>query len=96
MSKITKSARGKPCLLRLDGCVSGGENPTTVFAHLNSGGMGQKEIDCFGMYACHVCHDLIDGRQPHNYEDEWLELVQLRAVIRTQRYLIRSGLVCIE
>jgi len=35
MSKITKSARGKPCQLRLEECVSGGQNETTVFAHLN-------------------------------------------------------------
>jgi len=82
MSKITKSARGKPCQLRLEECVSGGQNETTVFAHLNSGGMGRKENDLFGMYACHVCHNIIDGRQPHDYEHEWLELVSNEANTR--------------
>jgi hypothetical protein len=90
MSKIKKSARGKPCQLRLDECVSGGQNETTVFAHLNSGGMGRKENDLFGMYACHVCHNIIDGRQPHDYEREWLELVQLRAMKRTQEILLKE------
>ena len=96
MSKITKSARGRACQLRLDGCVSGGENPTTVLAHLNGGGMGMKENDIHGMYACHICHDIIDGRRLTNYEHEWLELEQLRAVVRTQRILLKEGLICTE
>jgi hypothetical protein len=96
MSKITKSARGKPCLLRLEGCMSGGQNETTIFAHLNGGGMGAKQEDLFGMYACHSCHDIIDGRKPTDYEREWLELEQLRAVIRTQKILLKEELICLE
>jgi hypothetical protein len=83
-------------MLRLDGCVSGGQNPTTVYAHLNGGGIGRKESDLFGMYACHVCHDTIDGRQPTDYEHEWLELQQLRAMKRTQQYLLDKEFICIE
>ena len=83
-------------MLRLEGCVSGGQNPTTVFAHLNGGGMGTKQKDLFGMYACHNCHDIIDGRKPTNYEREWLELEQLRAMKRTQEILLREKLICIE
>ncbi len=82
-----------PCMLRLDGCVSGGQNPTTVYAHLNSGGMGRKENDLFGMYSCHVCHDIVDGRKPNNYDQDWLELVQLRAMKRTQEILLSKGLI---
>ena len=93
MSKITKSARGKPCQLRLEECVSGGQNETTIWAHIGGGGMGRKENDLFGMYACHVCHSIIDGRQPHDYEREWLELVQLRAMKRTQEILLRDGVI---
>jgi len=91
MSKITKSAQGKPCYLHLDGCQSGGANETTVFAHLSGAGTGRKDtIKGFhwGMYACMNCHDIIDGRKPHDYEREWLELVQLRAVVRCQRSMV--------
>ncbi len=80
-------------MLRLEGCVAGGQNHTTVFAHLNSGGMGRKENDLFGMYACHSCHDIIDGRKPTDYEREWLELEQLRAMVRTQKMLLDKGVI---
>lgn len=93
ISKITKSARGEPCLLRLDGCVSGGQNETTVFAHLNSGGMGQKALDIHGAYACHSCHDKIDGRVQTDYDKSWLNELHLRAVIRTQEILVKKGLM---
>jgi hypothetical protein len=83
-------------MLRLDGCVSGGQNPTTVYAHLNGSGMGMKCLDIHGMYACNVCHDIIDGRKPTNYEREWLELEQLRAMKRTQELLSNQGLICTE
>ena len=92
-SKFTKSAQGKPCQLMLEGCMP--ENNTVVFCHLNGAGMGMKALDIHGMYACVNCHDLIDGRKQADppYEKEWLELQQLRAVIRTQRIMHRNGLL---
>jgi len=93
MSKIKKSARGKPCQLRLDECVSGGQNETTVFCHLNSGGMGKKAIDIHGFYGCHHCHNVFDGRVPSDYDKEWLELLGLRAVIRTQKILKEEKII---
>ncbi len=93
MSKITKSARGQPCLLRLDGCVSGGQNDTTVYAHLNTGGMGQKALDIHGAYMCHSCHDIVDGRVQTDYDPSWLVDRHKDAVITTQVILDKKGLM---
>lgn len=44
-------------------CTSGGED--TVLAHYRLAGLsgvGQKPDDIFGAWACHACHDAIDGR----------------------------------
>ena len=95
MSKMTESARGRVCEMRLDGCVSGTE--TTVFAHLNRDkGIGLKtklgEFD-WGCPMCHHCHSTVDGQIPHNYDKEWLELLHLRATIRYQKTLFKEGVL---
>ena len=96
MSKITESARGMPCQVRLEGCMP--ENETVVYAHMNGGGMGTKQSDLFGMYACINCHDIIDGRKQLDppIEREWLELEVLRAVINTQKILMRKRLITVK
>ena len=92
-SKITESARGMPCQVRLNGCMP--DNETVVYAHLNGGGMGTKQSDLHGMYACLNCHDIIDGRRQLDppLESEWLEHQILRAVIHTQKILLRKRLI---
>lgn len=51
-------------MVRIPGVCSG--NPeTTVLAHIRRGnvaGMGQKPPDVCGVWACSVCHDVIDQR----------------------------------
>jgi len=91
--KITESARGMPCQVRLSGCMP--DTETVVYAHLNGGGMGTKQSDLFGMYACLNCHDILDGRKQLSppLESEWLELEVLRAVINTQKILLRKRLI---
>ena len=92
-SKITESARGMPCQVRLNGCMP--DNETVVYAHLNGGGMGTKQSDLHGMYACLNCHYIIDGRRQLDppIESEWLEHQILRAVIHTQKILLRKRLI---
>lgn len=59
MSKVTESARGQPCTLRILGVCN--FNPaTTVFAHTGSG-TAKRRTDK-GCYACSDCHDAIDYR----------------------------------
>jgi hypothetical protein len=60
---------------------------------LNGGGIGMKVHDLFGSFCCSSCHDVLDGRKPSNYEKEWLELIHLRGVIRTQEKMIEKGLI---
>lgn len=67
MSKITESARGEECKVRLpDVCNFNSE--TTIWAHANGlsagKGKGLKSPDALGTYACSACHDVIDGRVP--------------------------------
>lgn len=91
-NKITQSARGEDCTLRIVGVCN--FNPeTTVFAHLNGGGMGIKHHDIFGCYACRDCHDWLDGRVSgvgfrHHAQAEFL-----RAMVETQNKLLEKGLI---
>jgi len=67
MSKITESARGEDCQVRLPGVCS--FNPQqTVWAHANGHaagkGMHLKSPDALGTYACYPCHMVIDGHLP--------------------------------
>ncbi len=93
MSKLTKSARGEPCQIRLDGCNAGVNNETVVLAHLNGAGLALKAYPMHGAYCCHSCHDVLDGRKPSDYDKEWLELIHLRGVIKTQEKMIEKGLI---
>ena len=65
MSKITDSARGKPCTMRLD-AVCNGDHATTVWCHIRGirygAGRGIKPPDLIGLYACSDCHDALDKR----------------------------------
>ena len=95
MSKITESARGKVCEMRLEGCLPGTE--TVVFAHLNRDkGIGLKtklgKFD-WGAPMCHHCHSTVDGSILNNYDKEWLELLHLRATIRYQKKLAKQGVI---
>jgi len=94
--KITDSARGEDCQVRIPGICN--FNPeTTIAAHMNGAGMGTKHHDMFIAYACSDCHSVIDGhivpalrlaitrgeiRQMH-YE----------GIFRTQYILLEKGLI---
>ena len=93
VDKYTKSARGKPCQMRLEGCLP--DNETVVFAHLNGGGMGVKSLPIHGAYLCLNCHDIYDGRKQPDppIEKKDLELDMLRAIINTQRLMVKTGII---
>ena len=92
-SKYTRSARGEQCLIGLEGCNAGPNGETTVLAHLNGAGLALKAYPMHGAYCCHSCHDILDGRKPSDYDKEWLELIHLRGVIKTQEKMIEKGLI---
>lgn len=95
--KITDSAKGEDCTLRIPGICNG--NPeTTVFAHLpGNKGTGTKNHDIFGVYACSDCHDWLDGRSD-KYAVAMLtrEKEYLRALQETQIKLYQKGLLKVD
>jgi hypothetical protein len=91
-TKITKSAKGKDCQVRVMG-ICNGNNETTVFAHLNGGGMGRKHSDLHGAYACSDCHAWLDGEYVKDSTREQRDYEHLQGVIRTQSILLAEGLV---
>ena len=96
-TKITKSARGEECQVRIPGVCN--HNPETViFAHINGGGMGMKQPDTEGAYCCHACHDELDGRR-HKWEPNienrgtHLRLAHHEGAMRTRKILLEKGLL---
>lgn len=85
MSKITKSANGKRCTMRLNN-VCNGDPSTTIWAHIRSirygAGKGIKPPDLIGLYACHDCHSALDKRTRKDKTGKLLdyEFVKLRAM----------------
>lgn len=98
MSKITKSARGQECQVRIPG-VCNHNSETVVFAHIGGGGMGTKHPDCEGAYCCSSCHDVIDGRAtlPKSiYIGDCITLVKLyhhEGAMKTRKILLDAGLI---
>lgn len=96
MSKITNSARGQLCTVRIPQVCNG--NPeTTVLAHLSGvrfkHGMGKKCNDLHAAYSCSSCHDAIDGRVKTQFTKDELMLWHLQGVIETQIILIEKELL---
>jgi len=93
MSKITESSRGQECQVREPGICNG--NPeTTVFAHLNGGGMGMKHSDLHGADACSNCHHWLDvGYANLGYTKASRDLAHYQAMVRTQKRLLKEGLI---
>ena len=90
-TKLTKSARGRMCEVRIPGICN--HNPeTTVLAHLNGGGMGRKQPDLLGTFACSACHDEIDRRTRHT-EAATARLHHLEGIVRTQLIWLSEGLI---
>lgn len=96
MSKITNSARGQSCSIRIPR-ICNRNNDTVVLAHINgirfNHGVGNKVNDMHGAYACSSCHDAVDGRIPTEYRRQELKLMHLEGIIETQLILIQQELI---
>jgi hypothetical protein len=93
MSNLRQLARGRECMVRIPGVCSY-DTTTTVLAHLPGGGMGHKQPDLFGAWACSACHQWLDEtwhRSGCSKADR--DLTHLQAVIRTQAFLIEEGVI---
>ena len=95
MSKITESAEGESCTVRLPGICS--HDPrTTVFAHLNGSGMALKTVSegvDLGCYACFDCHEYLDGGYVRTSTREQRDFEHYRATLETIIKLIEKGLI---
>ena len=86
---LRDAAKGRPCMLRLDGCAPGPENETVVLAHRRGGGV--KSADTDATLACYNCHLRLDGAEsllPETY-DQIFE----PAKARTLAYWKREGVL---
>lgn len=92
--KYTKSARGKPCQIRVPGvCRPAPDNETTVPCHLNGAGMGRKHSNIHIAYGCAACHDFVDGGWTRtDYSKDEVDLLLLQGLIRTQIIMIEEGI----
>lgn len=99
MSKITQSARGQACQVRLIG-VCNGNRETVVLAHYRRlagvAGMGIKPPDFLGAYACSACHDVIDGRVSVDMDETEIALAHADGVMRTMVLLEKQGLLGVD
>ena len=93
-TKITKSARGEDCAMRLP-FVCNFNTETTVLAHFNTieKGMGIKSKDIHAAYLCSDCHDVIDGRRKHDFTEAELYQAKFDSMVETQLKLINKGLI---
>lgn len=96
MSKITASAKGEQCTIRLPN-VCNHDSSTVVFAHINGirfgHGVGIKVNDMFGAYACSSCHDAVDGRVKTHHSKDDLHIAHLEGILETMVILNKKGLI---
>jgi hypothetical protein len=99
MSKITESARGEQCLIRIPG-VCNRQDETTVACHEPCGsGLSMKWPDTEIAYGCNACHDEIDGRTRYKpqghavYTLNDLLMMFYQGARRTRQKLIDKGLL---
>lgn len=104
MSKITESARGECCTVRIPGACRHSPD-TVVWAHANGSaaakGIGMKSPDILGAYACMACHDLYDRRRSRNDQGQIIERWQVELAFyeghfRSLVLLIEKGLIVID
>ena len=94
---LRESARGEQCTVQIVG-ICNGDTETTVLAHLpdESGGMGRKSDDISVCYSCSSCHDAIDRRVKSISLECDREWYLRRAMIRTWRRMVETGLITIK
>jgi len=96
MSRLTRSARGRDCALRLPGICSF-DPETTILAHASSGIMGGKVEDWHAFFCCSSCHAVFDGHDQRwrDFGKDTLRAYALQAVHETQQAWVREGLLIV-
>lgn len=95
MTNLRDLARGQQCQIRLPGICSF-DSTTTVLAHFRLAGIcgtGKKPPDECAAWACHSCHNAVDGRTMAGsveLAERW-RTYHLEGVLRTLHELSRLG-----
>lgn len=92
--KARNSARDEECTFNIVG-VCNYTPETTVFCHLSdeTKGMGKKSDDLSAAYGCSACHDAVDGRVYSQELEEHRDWYSRRAMVRTWRRMVETGVV---
>lgn len=87
-------ARNQPCRVRLPMVCDRGTE-TTVLAHIKNSWCGScKPPDIIGVFACHPCHDAIDGRShPKHLTREDIDLAVFRALCEQLAWYVEKAIV---
>lgn len=99
MSKVTQSARGEQCQIRIPHVCRAPVTETVVWCHANGSaagkGIGMKSHDFLGAYGCQGCHDVYDRRVnlPPGMCREDVELAFWEGHARSLVMLVKKGLV---
>ncbi len=97
--KLTKSAQGQPCYLRVPG-VCRGRTETVVPCHSpfseDNQGVGQKAHDFFAVPGCMECHDWLDSRTHKDVGREWKWEIFHRALKKWWEHLWRDGVIGVK
>jgi hypothetical protein len=92
MSRITDSARGRDCEIRLPMiCAPGPDNETVVFCHFRLqgvSGIGYKTESPIGAFGCYACHSVVDRSK-----DPEVQLAFAHACMRTINILWKEGVI---
>lgn len=95
MTDLRRLARDQECQVRLPGiCTFNPEQ--TVLAHFRlagMSGMGVKNHDLFGAYACAACHAVCDGQVGSDLSRDQRMLALAEGVFRTQAVLLKRGIL---
>jgi len=95
---LRKEARGRPCMVNIDGVCQGGTE-TTVLAHVDVPGWNVKADDTNAAWACYACHLWLgDGYLVgcHNdaeraFAEDDKNYLFKKGVARTQKALIKEN-----
>lgn len=92
--KYTRSARGRPCQIRIPGsCEPGPQNENVVPCHDNGAGMAMKASNIQIAYGCRACHDVVDGRAKTEHAPALIRIWFLEGILRTQEIMIKEGIL---
>jgi Protein of unknown function (DUF1364) len=92
MTDLRRYAKGKECMIRLEG-ICNFDPATTVLAHFRLpgvSGLGVRASDVCASWACSACHDACDRRSHMELERDFVRLALLEGVMRTQSELVRQ------